>query len=134
LDRPLPGTPIPAWDPGSAVEPKESVLVGAHWDMVRAVMWNFVGIVRRDNRLELASQYVRNFRHSIEGYYRDFLLDLDLVELRNIALVADLIVTCARARKESRGLHFNEDHPDRSDEAFLADTVLDPRRGTMAEG
>ncbi|MBD3335060.1 MAG: FAD-binding protein, partial [Candidatus Eisenbacteria bacterium] len=125
--------PVPPWDPGHAVQPKESILINAHWDMIRAVMWNFVGIVRRDHRLDLAERYVQNFRQSIEGYFRDFLLDRDLVELRNIALVAHLIVACARGRKESRGLHANEDHPDRSDGRFLADTILDPLAGGWEE-
>jgi L-aspartate oxidase len=125
--------PIPEWDPGSAVEPKESVLVGAHWDMVRAVMWNFVGIVRRNHRLDLALDYMRNFRRSIEGYFRDFFLDRDLVELRNIALVANLILACALGRRETRGLHANIDHPERDDDALLADTVLDPERGTLSD-
>ena len=125
--RPAPG-PAPVWDPGSAVEPKESVLVGAHWDMVRTLMWNFVGIVRRDHRLDLVSQYMRNFRNSIEGYFRDFLLDPDLVELRNLALVAHLIGSSAKGRRETRGLHANEDHPGL--DARAADTLIDPRLGT----
>lgn len=134
LAEPAYGGHIPEWDPGPAVEPKESVLVGAHWDMVRAVMWNFVGIVRRDHRLDLALEYMRNFRHSIEGYFRDFLLDRDLVELRNIALVADLILACARGRRETRGLHANIDHPERDDASFCGDTVLDPKRGGLSHG
>jgi L-aspartate oxidase len=76
---------------------------------------------------------MRNFRRSIEGYFRDFFLDRDLVELRNIALVADLILACALGRRETRGLHANIDHPERDDEAFLADTVLDPERGTLSD-
>ncbi|MBU1702454.1 MAG: FAD-dependent oxidoreductase [Candidatus Eisenbacteria bacterium] len=126
----MPG-PVPEWDPGEAIQPKETVLIAAHWDMMRAVMWNFVGIMRRDHRLDLAARYVQNFRQSIEGYFRDFILDRDMVELRNLALVAHMIVACARGRHESRGLHANLDHPDRDDLNYLADTVLDPRNGSM---
>ncbi|MFH1145226.1 MAG: L-aspartate oxidase [Candidatus Eisenbacteria bacterium] len=120
---------IPPWNPGRASMAKESVLVNAHWEMVRALMWDFVGIVRTDHRLALAAEYVRHFRMSIERYYWDFLLDGDLVELRNLALVAELIVAAAEKRKESRGLHFNSDHPETLDSVWCRDTLLDPVRG-----
>lgn len=117
---------LPPWDAGHAVIPRENVLIGAHWDLVRTLMWEFVGIVRNDHRLELAAKYLETFRRSIESYYWDFVLDRDLVELRNLGLVAELIVHSARRRKESRGLHYNEDHPEPDDGAFAAPTVLDP--------
>ncbi len=113
----------PEWEVGHASLPKESVLIDAHWDLVRRLMWDFVGIVRTDHRLELASRYLEILRRSIESYYWDFVLDADLVELRNVALVAELIVRSARMRPESRGLHYNEDHPD-MDPARAKDTVL----------
>jgi L-aspartate oxidase len=125
---------LPPWEPGRAVEPQETILVGAHWDMIRTVMWNFVGIVRRDHRLDLASRYLQNFWESVEGYFRDFILDRDLVELRNLALLAQLTVAAARARRESRGLHANEDHPEPDDARFLGDTVLDPLDGAGEGG
>ena len=103
---------LPAWDVGTATLPRETVLIDAHWDLVRRLMWDFVGIVRNDHRLALAARYLEIFRRSIESYYWDFVLDRDLIELRNLALVAELIVRCSRERRESRGLHFNEDHPD----------------------
>jgi L-aspartate oxidase len=103
------------------------VLIDAHWDLVRRLMWDFVGIVRNDHRLALAGRYLEIVRRSIESYYWDFVLDRDLIELRNIALVAELIVRCARQRRESRGLHFNLDHPERDDARFANDTVLVPR-------
>jgi len=117
---------IPAWDVGKATLPRESVLIDAHWEMVRKVMWDFVGIVRNDHRLELAARYLEILRKSIESYYWDFVLDRDLIELRNLALVAELIVTSARSRLESRGLHWNADHPGRDDAQFGHDTVLAP--------
>jgi L-aspartate oxidase len=89
-------------------------------------MWNFVGIVRNDHRLELAARYLEIFRLSVESYYWDFVLDRDLIELRNLALVAELIVESARARHESRGLHFNQDHPERDDVRFGRPTILVP--------
>jgi len=118
---------IPTWDVGTATLPRETVLIDAHWDLVRRFLWDFVGIVRNDHRLALASRYLEIFRRSIESYYWDFVLDRDLIELRNLSLVAELIVRCARERRESRGLHYNEDHPERDDERFAADTVLMPR-------
>jgi L-aspartate oxidase len=115
----------PAWDPGKATVPKESILVNAHWTMLRALMWDFVGIVRSDHRLQLAAGYVHDFRRSVESYYWDFILDTDLIELRNIALLADLIIRSAAIRRESRGLHYNVDHP-QADEGWRRETVLDP--------
>lgn len=116
---------VPDWQIGGATLPKESVLIDAHWDLVRRLMWDFVGIVRTDHRLGLASRYLGLLRRSVESYYWDFVLDSDLVELRNVALVADLIVRCARSRPESRGLHFNEDHPS-EDPSLAVDTILPP--------
>ncbi len=103
--------PPPPWNPGQASVPKESVLVNAHWEMVRALMWDFVGIVRSDHRLALADRYMALLRESVEQYYWDFVLDSDLLELRNLALLAQLIIRSAAVRPESRGLHYNVDHP-----------------------
>ena len=124
--RHLPQPDLPEWDIGKATLPRESVLIDAHWEMVRKVMWDFVGIVRNDHRLELAGRYLEILRKSIESYYWDFVLDRDLIELRNLALVAELIVSSARRRLESRGLHWNADHPDRDDARFGTDTILVP--------
>jgi L-aspartate oxidase len=120
---------LPAWDTGTATLPRETVLIDAHWDLVRRLMWDFVGIVRNDHRLAIAARYLEIFRRSIESYYWDFVLDRDLIELRNLSLTAELIVRCARERRESRGLHFNEDHPERDDARFAADTILVPPAG-----
>jgi L-aspartate oxidase len=121
---------LPSWDVGTATLPRETVLIDAHWELVRRLMWDFVGIVRNDHRLALAARYLEIFRRSIESYYWDFVLDRDLIELRNLALVAELIVRSARERRESRGLHYSEDHPERDDARYAADTILSPRNYT----
>ncbi len=118
---------IPPWNPGGATVTKESVLVNAHWQMVRTLMWDFVGIVRSDHRLTLASRYMALLRESVDHYYWDFVLDTDLIELRNIALVAALTIRAAAARPESRGLHFNVDHPERDDALWQRETIIDPQ-------
>jgi L-aspartate oxidase len=86
-------------------------------------MWDFVGIVRTDHRLDLAGRYLEIIRRSIESYYWEFVLDADMIELRNVSTLAELIVRSARSRPESRGLHYNEDHPE-EDPRLASDTVL----------
>ncbi len=87
-------------------------------------MWNYVGIARSEKRLERARRRLELLQEEIADYYWNYLVTADLLELRNIATVADLIVRSASLRKESRGLHYNVDFPDRDDEAWLRDTVL----------
>jgi L-aspartate oxidase len=117
---------IAPWDPGRATASDESVVVTQNWDEIRRFMWNYVGIVRSDRRLERAQNRIRLLREEIRAYYWHVLLTDDLAELRNIATVAEIIIACARLRHESRGLHYTIDHPS-TDPAWVRDTVV--RRG-----
>jgi L-aspartate oxidase len=114
---------LPAWRTNGAVTPKEQVIFDHNWDALRRVLWDYMGIVRSDERLKRAATMVGVLRDQIERDYWRYRLDSDLVELRNIGLVADLMVACALRRKESRGLHYNVDHP-RPVDRFRRDTML----------
>jgi L-aspartate oxidase len=113
----------PDWNPGDALDPDEGVVVTHNWEEVRRLMWNYVGIVRTTKRLERARTRLQLLRAEIRDYYWEYKITPDLVELRNLADVALLIVECARRRKESRGLHYVLDFP-KPDERQLKDTVL----------
>jgi L-aspartate oxidase len=113
----------PGWDPGGAVASDEAVVVTNDWEELRRCMWNYVGIVRSDRRLVRASRRIALLKEEVREYYFRHLVTSDLLELRNIVDVAELITTSAAFRRESRGLHYNVDHP-QHDDAYLTDTIM----------
>lgn len=127
FSRPPPNQ-VSDWNEGDAVQSDEAVMVSANWEEVRALMWNFVGIVRSDKRLARARRRVELIREEIREYYWRFRVTRDLLELRNISLVGHLIIECASRRKESRGLHYTLDYPE-TDPQWAHDTVLSKREG-----
>ncbi|RYD90962.1 MAG: FAD-binding protein, partial [Sphingomonadales bacterium] len=115
---------IRPWDESRVTDSDEEVIVQHNWREIRRFMWDYVGIVRTTKRLERAAHRVALLRQEVAEYYGNFRVTPDLIELRNLVEVADLIVRSALHRKESRGLHYTLDFPDQLDEA--KDTVLVP--------
>jgi len=127
--RESPVPEVPAWQAGAAVPSDEEVVVTHDWDELRRTMWNYVGIVRSDARLRRAARRIALLQEEIREYYWRHFVTRDLLELRNIATVAELIVSCAAARHESRGLHATIDYPN-TNERYATDTVT--KRGVPA--
>lgn len=124
----LPATTItpPEWFLHAKEDADEMIAVTHMWEEIRRLMWNYVGIVRSTRRLERAQHRLSNIRQEIREYYANFKTHADIVELRNIALVADLTVTCALHRHESRGIHYNIDYPFSDSPQPGKDTIIDP--------
>jgi L-aspartate oxidase len=129
IERSKPWPDVPDWDVGEAVPSDEAVVITQNWDELRRLMWNYVGIVRSDKRLKRAARRIAMLQEEIAEYYWKYFLTRDLLELRNIATIAQLVVECASARRESRGLHFTIDHRE-TDPKMARDMVV--KRGVPA--
>ena len=123
LKKTAPADPQP-WQEDHTKTLMDSVIIDHDWDTARRVMWDYVGIVRSDLRLQLALDRILQMKKTVETLYWKYHLTGDLIELRNIIHVGELIILCAMSRKESRGLHYTESYPDKNDEVYLKDTVL----------
>ncbi|MGS0740291.1 L-aspartate oxidase [Glaciimonas sp. GG7] len=121
-----PSRALPAWDESRVIDADEEVVISHNWDELRRFMWNYVGIVRTNKRLERAQHRIRLLKEEIDEYYAHFRISRDLLELRNLVQVASLIVESALSRRESRGLHYSQDYPHTLAKALP--TVLTPDR------
>jgi L-aspartate oxidase len=125
-DAAPPAPSLPGWDESQVADSDEEIVVAHNWDELRRFMWDYVGIVRTTKRLQRALNRVQLLRSEIGEYYGNFRVTNDLIELRNLVLVAELIIHSALIRKESRGLHFTLDHPQPDDAVWCRDTILTP--------
>jgi L-aspartate oxidase len=120
---------VPEWDASQSTNPDEDVVILQNWDELRQTMWNYVGIVRTTKRLQRALHRIEMLKKEITEYYQDYHVSKNLIELRNLVMVSEMIVRCAMQRKESRGLHYTLDYPELSPE--LRKTVLTPPNFTV---
>jgi L-aspartate oxidase len=121
----LPSVPFKPWDATLVRHPDEDVVILHNWEELRNSMWNYVGIVRTDKRLARAMHRIKLLEKEVEDYYAQYMVSKNLLELRNLLQVSRLMVECAMQRKESRGLHYNLDHPDLL--GHISDTILSPQ-------
>jgi len=117
---------LPRWDESRVVDPDEQIVVSHNWEELRHFMWDYVGIVRTGKRLERAARRVLLLQEEIHEYYSNFRVHNDLIELRNLAMVADLIIRSAKSRHESRGLHYTLDYPQADTSHPPQNTILTP--------
>ena len=124
LDAPFEPTDVPQWDESQVTDSDEDIVIAHNWDELRRFMWDYVGIVRTSKRLQRAQHRIDLLKQEVNEFYSHYRVGNDLIELRNLIHVAELIVRSALLRKESRGLHFNLDYPDSAEQA--TDTILFP--------
>ena len=124
LDQVSPAGNLPSWDASQVTDSDEDVIIAHNWDELRRFMWDYVGIVRTNKRLQRAQHRVRLLLSEIDEFYSNYKVSRDLIELRNLALVAELMIRSAMLRHESRGLHYTLDYPEMLEEA--RDTILVP--------
>ncbi|MDF1630172.1 MAG: L-aspartate oxidase [Alcanivoracaceae bacterium] len=124
INEVAPPAAVPEWDESKVTEADEDVVIAHNWDELRRFMWDYVGIVRTEKRLQRANHRVQMLKKEISEFYSNYQISNDLLELRNLVVIAELIIRSAMERKESRGLHYMLDHPDAADE--IRDTVLTP--------
>ena len=104
---------LPEWDNSKVITAGENVLISHNWDATRRLMWDYVGVVRSNNRLEKAKEKIKLIHKEVEDFYSNYEISSDFIELRNLVLVARIVIESASQRHESRGLHFTSDYPNK---------------------